>query len=53
MLAALADALRFGDDAAPWDGVTCGRAAESWRGADDDAEPLSADIPAADDYVTV
>jgi hypothetical protein len=33
-----------GDDA-PWDGDAAAERAESWRGADNDTEPASADVP--------
>jgi hypothetical protein len=39
-----------GDDA-PWDGDAAAELAESRRGADDDTEPASADVPAAGGYV--
>ena len=32
-------------DDAPWDGDAAAEHAEPWRGADDDAEPASADVP--------
>jgi hypothetical protein len=38
-------------DNAPWDGDAAAELAESRRGADDDTEPASADIPAADNHV--
>src|SRR5262249_16281298 len=39
-----------GDDA-PRDSDAAAELAESWRGADDDTEPASADVPAAGRYV--
>ena len=38
-------------DDAPWDGDATAELAESRRGADDDTEPASADVPAAGGHV--
>ena len=38
-------------EGAPWNGDAATELAEPWRGADDDAEPAGADVPAAGGHV--